>query len=498
MPQRPARCAAVYQPLRAAGGPGDKLRSDDFGICAKSPARAIGHGGLLLLPAWCCAAAPTDSDDCEDLADDTITDASEGGPASSPRVVSAPSSRRRTCVAIPQRRVPCMALLALACAAIIWPAAKPFTRLSIQREVGLALRVNWGCGIEDDNTDYVTRHQDVSNMPNVGAPGDCALACLRDSRCMAWTWGKIGIPVVDRVCYLKALEQGELPQMKANPSVVSGSLPCNPGALQPPGSLFCFVLMLPDGYEVNLVKMQAEQKLSIFGCEEYTVFSNKAINLAPGVVASVVNSDLRCDVGGEFKTALNLNIFLAVWKQVIAENHFRNHDWTVKVDPDTVFFAERLRPLLAHHSPDIPKGVYLNNCKFGLHGPLEVFSKNAVLAWSAGTETCLAHFDQVCSGPCNWGEDMFIDQCLKKVLGVRRDSDWGLLSEEHCKPDSYHQNEWIECTNGNVAFHPFKTEVDYQACLQKTGVPLPSVVPVPAPAPAPTTAETSDAAMATT
>merc|ERR1712232_222343 len=98
-------------------------------------------------------------------------------------------------------------------------------------------------------------------------------------------------------------------------------------------------------------------------------------------------------------------------------------------------------------------GVYLNNCRVGLHGPLEVMSRAAVHRWVLGTQGCVDHFTRLCSGPCKWGEDMFMDQCLKRVLKVRRDHDWSLLSEDHC-----YSNDWAACRNGNVAFHPFKTE----------------------------------------
>lgn len=59
-------------------------------------------------------------------------------------------------------------------------------------------------------------------------------------------------------------------------------------------------------------------------------------------------------------------------------------------------------------------------------------------------------------------QDMFIDQCLSKVLGVKRVDDWNLISEPHCASKG-----WEECKSQHVAFHPFKTKSSYEACLER-------------------------------
>lgn len=234
----------------------------------------------------------------------------------------------------------------------------------------------------------------------------------------------------------------------------------------PAGTLYCFALMLPDSYEQKLLAMQHQKKVSLFGCDEAAVYSNRVIEVDGGLVTLVVSSDLKCGKGGEFGTALNLDIFIAVWTKVISEGRFQEHDWTVKVDPDAVFFPDRLKDILTIH-PEEKAGVYLNNCKFGMHGPLEVFSRNAVAAWATGSPRCVQHFQKQCGGDCYWGEDLFIDQCLWKVLGVRRDNDFRLLLEDHCEPPS----DWDACTDGNrVAFHPFKSVAGYVGCLDNAGV----------------------------
>jgi len=385
------------------------------------------------------------------------------------------------------RRVPFMTLLVVGALLLLLPARQMLkSAVSKRVDFGIIPHHVWRCGLNEDGVDYFTRNKPYTSLPAVGTAADCMLHCFHDGRCAAWTWGKSGSPGdVAGICYMKELEQAEWPLAKVNSGMVSGSLPCDMQSMQTGGSLFCFALMLPRSYEQTLLGLQFDSKLSLFGCDQYAIYSNEAIEVRPALITGIVDSDLKCSFGGEFGTALNLEIFLAVWKKVSADGVFKNHAWTVKVDPDSVFFPAKLRSMLPHHMPDQPKGVYLNNCRYGMHGPLEVFSKNAVLNWVAGYQSCLDHFNKVCSGSCNWGEDMFIDQCMEKVLHARRDNEWGLLSEEHCKPDKRHSLDWQSCNNGNVAFHPFKTEVSYRACVARAAAPPGTALPPPPPPPPP-------------
>eukprot|EP00418_Pyrodinium_bahamense_P023852 CAMPEP_0179131874 /NCGR_PEP_ID=MMETSP0796-20121207/62660_1 /TAXON_ID=73915 /ORGANISM="Pyrodinium bahamense, Strain pbaha01" /LENGTH=560 /DNA_ID=CAMNT_0020830809 /DNA_START=124 /DNA_END=1807 /DNA_ORIENTATION=+ len=233
----------------------------------------------------------------------------------------------------------------------------------------------------------------------------------------------------------------------------------------PPGSLYCFALMQPVGYELLLLQLQWKKKAGIFECDEPAILSSRVVDVAPGLKTRVVDSDLKCTYGGEFMTALNTDIFMAVWKKVIEDGRYSFHAWTIKVDPDCVFFPIRLKEKLKKHPENSPAGVYLNNCKYGLHGPIEIFSKNAVRTWDKGRQRCVDHFNKQCNGPCAWGEDLFIDQCLWKVLNVRRDNDSSILTEDHCDP----KPGWNECKDRSyVAFHPFKTVDGFKQCLNNT------------------------------
>lgn len=308
---------------------------------------------------------------------------------------------------------------------------------------------------------------DIKRVGHVHSADSCCSLCRDDEQCLAWTWVESSDHPFSHVCFLK----GALPRpltRTASMGYVSGIVhqADKKGSplqvhTQPPGqSLYCIALTQPTGYELSLISMQFDEGASLFNCDEYGVYSNKHMEVAPGVWASVVNSTLQCEMGGEFGTALNTGIFLAVWAKIIADGRFLYHDWTVKVDPDAVFLPSRLRSHLMNHLED-ERGVYINNCKFGLHGPLEVFSRNAVKVWALGAADCVTYFTELCSGMCGWGEDMFIDQCLKRKLKVRRDNDFAMLLEDHCQPPKH----WDDCTNTSaVAFHPFKTNDGWRTC----------------------------------
>mmetsp|Transcript_119595 Transcript_119595/g.238229 ORF Transcript_119595/g.238229 Transcript_119595/m.238229 type:complete len:531 (-) Transcript_119595:32-1624(-) len=322
------------------------------------------------------------------------------------------------------------------------------------------------CGTFIDQIDYPGN--DLGPPFHISSAEKCCQTCALKLDCVAWTMVK-----VNRLCFLKGGHPRGALTAVFNADTTSG-MPTQVGRSIPTitrkagQSIFCFSLMLPWGYEKGLLQMQYRTGASIFGCDEYAVYSNQKIQVAEGVITRIVDSNLKCKMGGEFKTCLNTPIFLKVWDRILKDNRPRLHDWSVKVDPDAVFFPARLRGVLQNHQ-ETPQGIYLNNCRLGLHGPLEVFSRNAVNAWSYGRNACVKHFRMVCSGDCQWGEDMFIDQCLWKVLKISRVLEPALLVEDHCEPPL----GWQDCQDpGKVAFHPFKDRDGYRECMNNAEAPL--------------------------
>jgi len=124
----------------------------------------------------------------------------------------------------------------------------------------------------------------------------------------------------------------------------------------------------------------------------------------------------------------------------------------VKADPDAVFFPWRRRETVAAHKDEDDnenKGVFMRNCVFGLHGPLEVISKKAMEVYRQGWKGC--------NKPPQ--EDVYLQSCLLG-LGSKQVDSFELLAEDHCQ-----SKEWQKCRSGHVAFHPFKTAESYKICL---------------------------------
>lgn len=251
-------------------------------------------------------------------------------------------------------------------------------------------------------------------------------------------------------------------------------------------SLWCFGVMLPWGYEPGLLAAQHDAGIGIFACNAYAVLSNSTypvkevskkglMDLATPaelrqfengkeepLVTRPIGGDLYVDFGGKWHTAMNTDIFIRVWDAVIDLGVWKRHAWTVKADPDSVFFPARLRQLVV----DEPAGsIYLNNCRFGLHGPLEVLSRQGLEAYSSRASECddIRSAAMDITGPQNdadraFGEDEFLHRCLDSIGVGRVDELKLLLSETACAQES------VPCDEGKVTFHPFKTKQDYWDC----------------------------------
>lgn len=313
---------------------------------------------------------------------------------------------------------------------------------------------------------------------------------------------------------MKKLQPGEQPVRSQDRRVVSG-LPCNQDAQDiwwaynnsqlferphpaapkvapkaPSVSLFCVVLFLAYTSEQELLLNAFDRKVGVFQCDHHAIYSNQVVELRPGLVSRRISSSMKAELGGQFVTRMNLGVFMALCRQLIIDSDYLNFDWTVKVDPDTVWFPQRLRSSITEYTWGVSgDGIYLNNCPNGLHGPIEVFSQGALHALFLKIPTCNAKFNgpkciqncegvwkqvSVCNGECIdwWGEDIWIDQCLKRFSTARRAFAKDLLQEEHCQlPPSgklprWGKTDWASCKYQDVvAFHPFKNVSGYNQCL---------------------------------
>jgi hypothetical protein len=241
-------------------------------------------------------------------------------------------------------------------------------------------------------------------------------------------------------------------------------------------SLFCTAMCMPDSYEVGLLRAQYKKgKLGMFGCNEWSVYSNKTFRLNPddeekALVTKKIEGPLSGVMGGEFHTVLNTAVFLKFWTKVTENSAALKADWTVKLDPDTVFIPLRLRALLrtkegplGQEEPE--KGIFLNNCHVGMHGPIEVLSKQALATYKAHHKECEK------GSPAEHGqEDWYLRDCFHE-LGVLKVNAYNVLLEGTLacqeRPSDWHPYR-PPCFSAQVAFHPFKTVESYMHCHNET------------------------------
>merc|ERR1712150_284316 len=101
-------------------------------------------------------------------------------------------------------------------------------------------------------------------------------------------------------------------------------------------------------------------------------------------------------MGGMFK---NSDLFLKVWERIRVDARYKAADWTVKVDPGTVFFPDRLRARLGSKSHARSHATFYANCAANedvqaaerphfMYGAIEIFSTAAVEAFFQGADRC--------------------------------------------------------------------------------------------------------------
>jgi hypothetical protein len=155
---------------------------------------------------------------------------------------------------------------------------------------------------------------------------------------------------------------------------------------------------------------------------------------------------------------LNSAVFKNAWHALKSSKRIHGHDWVVKVDPDTVWFPERLRTHLQAYLPGHGNGldyVFLKNCqRFNtMQGPIEVISKNAGMKIENEIERC-----EVVYG---LGEDQFIVNCMERI-GIYGHMEQTLMFDQYC-------NGYIDCTDPwRVAFHPHKKLSDFDHCHRRS------------------------------
>merc|ERR1719414_611958 len=136
------------------------------------------------------------------------------------------------------------------------------------------------------------------------------------------------------------------------------------------------------------------------------------------------------------------------WDLLIQKGKVWEQDFTVKLDPDTVFFPQRLGALLKEHKGN---PMYVTDCKFWegdpdgkVFGALEVFSKQAMGAYKGNKDTCKNLPWQ------GWGEDYWMQHCMR-ALDVPAVGLFDEVSDGTCPLGGY-----APCSQQKVVIHPKK------------------------------------------
>jgi len=207
-------------------------------------------------------------------------------------------------------------------------------------------------------------------------------------------------------------------------------------------SLYCIMVVLPDSGEVELLSKAKDNNASIFQCEAHKVYNSWKTDAATwGETAET--------------TVVNTDVFLHVMGWVRDDGDYLKHDWTVKVDPDCVFLAQRLKDHMWGLRPPPNTAIYMkNNNVVGMGnqnflGAIEVFSKRAIQIYLDNDQDCGKYLGT------NSGEDGFFKGCMD-ALGV------GFMWDRNMFKPNF---DPAICTNGKyAAYHPIKYPEHWQRC----------------------------------
>lgn len=247
--------------------------------------------------------------------------------------------------------------------------------------------------------------------------------------------------------------------------------PCNAQPFQIQ-TLFCWMAVQAEGYELGLTTAQLEKKVGIFACDDYALISTKNLGL-DGVDTLIISNMMVEGSTMDAGTSPNAPVFVEAWNKINEDGRFRDHDWIAKSDPDAVFLPDRLlerlqpgqqpeNPYPPPYQSDPSRGQFLLNCDLMagwgagwgngwpmMYGSLEVVSRDALDTYYANKDSC--------PGPGGLGEDAYMGLCLR-ALQV------GELFMRHgdnaCMGGSCDDHSF-------VSYHPYKETGMWMDCYER-------------------------------
>jgi len=242
-------------------------------------------------------------------------------------------------------------------------------------------------------------------------------------------------------------------------------------------TIWCWMLIKPDVQELSLLRLHLCLNTSLFRCDEHTLFSNVSVRSLMGALPGaslmqevVLQQSLETVYGGPWKTSLNTDLFIAIWRDIFRRRLHLRQEWSVKLDADTVFIPDRLTPILSHIGPPAKRNaeLYMNSCSWcvvKLIGPIEIFSRAALKQLDESMNRCEKEVDYH-----DVSEDVFLERCfaLLKIPPVNADKQDKLLLPTW----RVRNHEVKHCSKGWAAIHPFKDPKLLLRCFELSfGVP---------------------------
>lgn len=208
-------------------------------------------------------------------------------------------------------------------------------------------------------------------------------------------------------------------------------------------SLFCFMVVNWKGSEGAIADNIKQKKQGIYECDAHAILSGWETPKT------------------SWSTYINAEAFVKHWHQLQNEKIYMQHDWTVKVDADTVFFPRILKMHLAAMKTPLGSRVYVKNInyKFQFLGAIEVLSRGAVELYFKEENECSKRLLK--SHP-KAGEDFYMKACLD-AIGVDSVEDFKLLRDSTCGVDC--PGSIGPCNDGwVVAYHSFSDVLSWNTC----------------------------------
>jgi len=242
-------------------------------------------------------------------------------------------------------------------------------------------------------------------------------------------------------------------------------------------SIFCWSVVVPNTYEVELLRQQLANKL-LSGCDGWAVYSNvsllelfagtnsSGLNLDTGYSSAAISGSMLTGHAGPWNSALNTPIFIQVWRHILSEGIFDLYDWTIKVDVDTVFLPQRVKQVLQRHDLASKTPIFIGNTRLmhekarqllpdgytGLTGAVEILSRSAVQAYAEKRELCENSIDYH-----DKSEDWYLHLCLQK-LAINTAPEHLVLTGP--------ANPRLCGATWAAAYHPAKNAEDFRLCVQ--------------------------------